>query len=245
MTRYAVLADIHGNIWALEAVLADLEARGLGELINLGDTVYGPLEPQATVDRLRGFTVQSVRGNEDRILAEGPPWSDAPAVRLAVEGLSPEALAWLTSQPATVSLPGGILLCHGTPTSDETYLLESPSEEGGFLRDPDGLTSLLRAVREPVVLCGHSHIPRGVRLPDGRLIVNPGSVGLQAYADDLPVVHKMETGSPHARYAVLTETPAGWMVEQIALPYPWEKAAEKARRTGRDDWAAWLESGRA
>jgi hypothetical protein len=96
-----------------------------------------------------------------------------------------------------------------------------------------------------MVLCGHSHISRVVQLPGGRTIVNPGSVGLQAYTDDQPLPHKMETGSPHARYAVITEGAGGWTVEQVAVPYPWEKAARAARRRGRNDWAAWLETGRA
>ncbi|OGC07693.1 hypothetical protein A2V82_11055 [candidate division KSB1 bacterium RBG_16_48_16] len=82
-------------------------------------------------------------------------------------------------------------------------------------------------------------------MSDGRLAVNPGSVGLPAYSDDRPEPHKMESGSPHARYAVLSHTATGWMVEQLAIPYDWKKASEKARQNGRDDWAVWLESGRA
>jgi calcineurin-like phosphoesterase family protein len=58
-------------------------------------------------------------------------------------------------------------------------------------------------VRASLILCGHTHIPRSERLADGRLIVNPGSVGLQAYEDQLTFPHKMETGTPHARYAFL------------------------------------------
>jgi diadenosine tetraphosphatase ApaH/serine/threonine PP2A family protein phosphatase len=96
-----------------------------------------------------------------------------------------------------------------------------------------------------VVLCGHSHIPRILQLPAGPLVINPGSVGLPAYSDDLPVAHKMETGSPHARYAMVSKSAAGWTVEQIVVPYDWNKAAQKARRLGQDEWGAWLETGRA
>ena len=96
-----------------------------------------------------------------------------------------------------------------------------------------------------MILCGHSHIPRIVQLPAGRLIVNPSSVGLPAYSDDLPVAHKMENGSPHARDAVTSKTATGLTVEQIAVPYDWNKAARQARRLGQDEWAAWLETGRA
>jgi hypothetical protein len=75
--------------------------------------------------------------------------------------------------------------------------------------------------------------------------VNPGSVGLPAYAAALPYPHAMEAGSPHARYAILTTHASGYAVEHVALPYPWDAAAAAARRNGRPDWAAWLETGRA
>jgi hypothetical protein len=77
------------------------------------------------------------------------------------------------------------------------------------------------------------------------MIVNPGSVGLPAYADDKPFEHVMESGSPHARYAVMTASPEGWVVEQRAIPYDWRVAADMARSNGRDDWAQWLLTGEA
>jgi diadenosine tetraphosphatase ApaH/serine/threonine PP2A family protein phosphatase len=116
---------------------------------------------------------------------------------------------------------------------------------GGFLQEPAAIQAQLTEVHQAMVLCGHSHIPRILQLPDGPLVVNPGSVGLPAYSDDLPIAHKMETGSPHARYAVIAKTVTGWTVEQIAVPYDWDKAAGKARQLGQDAWAGWLETGRA
>jgi len=56
-----------------------------------------------------------------------------------------------------------------------------------------------------LVLCGHTHMPRAIKLVDGRFIVNTGSVGLQAYSDAYPFAHTIEPGSPHARYAIVTE----------------------------------------
>jgi len=245
VNQYAVLSDIHGNIWALEAVLADLARRGLQHLLNLGDSLYGPLEPQATADLLMGLPFFNIRGNQDRVLLESPTAPPSATFEYVLNDLSAASLSWLARQPASLE-PGEVLfLCHGTPHSDETYLLEGLSPAGGFLREPEWIQAQLAGVTRPVVLCGHTHQPRAVQLSDGRLIVNPGSVGLPAYADDAPVAHKMESGSPHARYAILSETPGGWSVEQIALPYAWEKAAAQARRRGRNDWALWLESGRA
>ena len=84
-----------------------------------------------------------------------------------------------------------------------------------------------------------------VSLAGGPLIVNPGSVGLPAYTDDLPCSHAMEAGSPHARYALLTKTVAGWHVELMQAPYDHERAARLALENGRPDWAQWLRTGRA
>jgi predicted phosphodiesterase len=246
LNQYAVLADIHGNIWALEAVLADVRRRKIRHHLNLGDAVYGPLEPQATALRLaRLRSLVSIRGNQDRLPAEGSPHPASPTLDYVLQALTPQSRAWLASHPATAMVGQDLFLCHGTPASDETYLLEAMSPQGGFLHDLAVIQAQLAGVSRAVVLCGHSHLPRTVQLSDGRLVINPGSVGLPAYSDDTPVAHKMETGSPHARYAVLAETVSGWRVEQVTLPYAWKKAVDKARENGRNDWAAWLESGRA
>lgn len=245
MNQYAVLSDIHGNIWALEAVLADASQRGLQQCINLGDTAYGPLEPQATVDCLMKLSLFSIQGNQDRMLVEKSGVSVSPTLEYVLKALTPKRRKWLASQPATLGVGEEIFLCHGTPHSDETSLLEKLSPEGSTLKETSLIRAQLASASQAVILCGHSHIPRIVHLPNGQMIVNPGSVGLPAYSDDSPIVHKMENGSPYARYAILSKTAAGWMVEQIALPYEWRKAAKKARQHGRNDWAEWLESGRA
>jgi predicted phosphodiesterase len=246
LNQYAVLSDIHANIWALEAILVDASKRGVHQIINLGDTVYGPLEPQATADCLMKLSIFSIQGNQDRILVEKSDLSGSPILNeYVLKALNPQSLEWLASQPATSVVGGDAFLCHGTPHSDETYLLENMSQEGGFLKEPSLIQAQLTSVNQSVILCGHSHIPRTIQLFDGHLIVNPGSVGLPAYSDDVPVVHKMENGSPHARYAVLSKTETSWTIEHVAVPYEWRKAAEKARQQGQNDWADWLESGRA
>jgi hypothetical protein len=74
--------------------------------------------------------------------------------------------------------------------------------------------------------------------------VNPGSVGLQAYEDDHVHPHRAQTGSPHARYAILERRESGWRVEFIAVPYAWDQESERAARNGRADWATALRTGR-
>jgi predicted phosphodiesterase len=244
MERYAVMSDIHGNIWALEAVLEDIERRGIRHGINLGDTVYGPLEPQATAERLMDLPLIGIQGNEDRLLFEKPDRPANPTLERVRKALARKSLDWLAAQPATAVAGADLFLCHGAPDSDETYLLERASPRGGSLEAPDVIETRLAPVEQPVVLCGHSHVPRIVRMMDGRLILNPGSVGLQAYADETPEPHIMECGSPHARYAVATRNGDRWTVEHLCIPYAWDAAARTAKRNGRDDWAVWLERGR-
>ncbi len=245
MEQYAVLSDIHANIWALEAVLTDIARRGPDKIINLGDTLYGPLEPQATAECLMKIPLVSIRGNQDRLILEQPIAPVSLTLEYVLKDLSSSSQGWLAAQPATCLIEDRFFLCHGTPLSDHAYLLETMTSAGGLLQEPDAILARLSDVHQAMVLCGHSHIPRILQLPAGPLVVNPGSVGLPAYADDLPVAHKMETGSPHARYAVISKTVAGWVVEQIAVPYKWDKAATKARQLGQEQWAGWLETGRA
>src|SRR3984893_6708794 len=73
--RLAVISDIHGNVLALEAVLADIETRGADAIVNLGDCVTSPLWPRETFDVLGSLSLITVRGNHDRLLAGGR-WDD-------------------------------------------------------------------------------------------------------------------------------------------------------------------------
>lgn len=246
MVRIAALSDIHGNRWALEAVLADLEQRNVRELVNLGDSLYGPLDPAGTARLLAGLRVLNVRGNEDALILA--PYAAAgahPTLRHVRESLTAKQLDWLASHRPQAVAAGRLFLCHGTPRADSEYLLEVVGPGRAGLRGEEELARLLAGVPQLVVLCGHSHVPRVVQLRDGRLVVNCGSVGLPAYHDDEPVPHEMETGSPHARYAILEERAAGWCIQDVVVPYDCEAAARAAEATGRPDWAAWLRTGRA
>jgi predicted phosphodiesterase len=224
--RFAAIADVHGNRWALEAVLADIERRGIRDVVNLGDHLFGPLDPDGTARLLMARGFPSVSGNQDRELVEaGDAHSD-----------------WLAAMPLTLELQG-MLLFHGTPSRDNQYLLETVHPDGVTLASHAEIAERLGPVAQPLLLCGHTHIPRAFMFR-GRLIVNPGSVGLQAYEDDTPVPHRMETGSPQARYAVLERHETGWHVDLLSIPYDHESAAQTALRNGRPDWAHRLRTGR-
>jgi putative phosphoesterase len=245
--RIAVLADIHANIWALEAVLADAEKQGVDGFIDLGDIAYGALKPRETCERMRGLRfLAQVQGNQDRDIydANQPARAANPTLDYVLSDLSQDDLEWLRQLPR-VAIWEDLLLCHGTPASDTTYLLEDVSSGAAVLKPELAIRELLGPTDSPIVLCGHTHIPRLVCLSNGQMVLNPGSVGLQAYSDDSPVPHVMETHAPHAAYAILERGARGWSVALRRIPYDFQAAATQARRLGRQDWAHALTTGEA
>lgn len=242
----AVLADIHGNSAALEAVIADAKGRGIENFVNLGDSFYGPLDPAGTLRLLLTQGMHTVLGNQDRILLEGgPQWEGIPAFRAAVDALGTPGMTWLRSLHPHLRLGGNILLCHGTPKSDTAYLLENVASGRPEPRDCEAVLAdiLPEADGCSLILAGHSHVP-GLARCDKITLVNPGSVGLPAYDDDTPP-HVMASGSPHAKYAVITWELGRWDAEFVDVAYDWEAASALARKNGRDDWARWLLTGLA
>lgn len=242
--RFAVLADIHGNALALEAVLQDMDTLGLTTAVNLGDFFSGPLDAAKTANLLMERNFPSVRGNHDRYLIEQEPTDMGPSDKVAFDQLGKSHLDWLAGLPETRTIFNEIFLCHGTPKCDSTYWLERVEEDGTVRSatlqeiqvDAEGVDASL-------ILCAHTHIPRCIRLPDGRTIVNPGSVGCPAYDDDAPVYHHMQTGSPNASYAVVEAKRMGWSISFRSVPYLSGKASDLAAKNGRPDWARSLASG--
>lgn len=243
--RIAVLADIHGNIRALEAVQQDLGRLSPDVVINLGDHVSGPLQAAPTADLLMNEHYIQIRGNHDRQLNDRSFDEMGASDRAAYAQLSSRHLDWLANLPASQVIGEDILLCHGSPRDDLEYLLEEVVGDGIRLSCPASIGLRLRGVERSLVLCGHTHIPRDVMLPNGVRVVNPGSVGLQAYDDAAPSVHYIENGSPMARYAIIDWAPKGARVNFVAVPYDWESASKEAASANRPDWAHALATGYA
>ncbi|HMI20528.1 MAG TPA: metallophosphoesterase family protein [Sphingomonas sp.] len=240
MTRLAILSDIHGNLPALEAVIADARAQGCTGFVNLGDTLSGPLWPAETADFLMARDWPTIAGNHERQVLTLPRDRMGASDIFAREQLNERQLAWLAAQPATCELTPDIFLCHGTPASDLTHYL--------FTVEPAGIRDATDAEvqdrtgdrPEPLILCGHSHIPGERVLADGRRVANPGSVGLQAFHDDHPNTYTVENGDPRARYAIVENG----AVTFHQVDYDHLAAAAKADRDGRPDWALGLRTGR-
>jgi putative phosphoesterase len=172
--RVAALYDIHGNLPALTAVLAEVDALGVDAIVAGGDVASGPM-PAETLDALRARGAKFVRGNADRVLDlrganDDETWVQAR--RWVANRLGDERLAFLATLPLDLTLEldglGSVRFCHGAPSSDELTITRLTTDER--------LRQLLTGVDERVVVCGHTHVQFD-RAVDGIRVVNAGSVG--------------------------------------------------------------------
>lgn len=252
LTTIAAISDIHSNIFALEAVLADIKRRNVDQIVNLGDILYGPIAPKATYELLMTHQADiiTIRGNQDRQIYETTAAEIAsnPTMAFIIDDLPTAAIEWMRALPFDYPLSESVYLCHGSPTDDMVYLLEDVQTGQPLVRNDADILDLLSSIDSPVIVCGHTHIPRTVTLSTGQIIINTGSVGYPAYEDDLPMLHRMQTYSPHASYALIhcieTEQGKRWLSEHIKVPYDFEAAAKLAARNGREDWEFALRTGR-
>ncbi len=197
MIRLAIISDIHGNLPALEAVLADIEAQGISDIYHLGDLVgYNPF-PNETVMLIAGRRLPGITGNYDQAVLAQVPDPIGELLNAKITPMGREIYAWtvrevtmqsrefLAAQPRQLSLVRGkwrLLLTHGSPWHIKDYVRPSwPDEMVG---------DLLAEVEEDILLTGHTHIPL-VRQVSGKWLLNPGSVGFP------------KDGNPLAAYAIL------------------------------------------
>lgn len=241
--RLALVSDIHGNLPALEAVVADIRRHGVDQVLCLGDNLSGPLLPLETAQFLMASGWPVLAGNHERQILEWRPDAGGASDGYALSTLGAAELDWLRSlQPMWPWAPD-IYLCHGTPRQDDEHFLETPRHGVLGLATPAEITERLGEQRSGLVACGHSHLPRALRTPSGQLLVNPGSVGLQAYVDDEPERYVVERGTPDANYAIVEQIAGAWHCSQHAVPYDHRAMAALAQHNGRPDWARALASG--
>jgi len=233
--RYLALTDIHGNLEALDAVLAEASTRGFDAVLVLGDLVGYGADPNEVITRVQALEpVAIVRGNHDKVAsgiedAEGFNLTARNAVQWTFDALTPANRAYLAALPAgPLVVDDFIEICHGTPYDEDTYVFD----------ELDALRSL-ETSRRPVCLFGHTHVPlvclsggNGLEvqplesegadvvtvLPDHKYLINPGSVG------------QPRDGDPRAAAALVdTDTQR---VELFRVLYFVEQAQQKVRRAG-------------
>jgi predicted phosphodiesterase len=199
--RVAVVSDIHGNLTAFEAVLADIRQASPDLVLHGGDLADGGSSPIEIVDRIRGLGWQGVMGNTDQMLVQpgsledfaahssAPPtlWAAVRQIAVATRStLGDERLAWLGELPRVKTL-GGLALVHATPES----CWRAPAAEA---TDAE-LEAMYAPLGQPTIAFGHTHRP-SIRSIAGRLklLINTGSVGLPY------------DGDPRASYLILEES---------------------------------------
>ena len=197
--RVALLADIHGNLLGLDAVLEELERDRVDRIVCLGDVAVGP-QPTATLDRIRSLGCPVLMGNWDTWFLEGfPDFQDDLGRKLVEMGswwadqLDEESRSYMRTFEPTLTLDLGditLVACHGSPRSNEEGILATtPDEE---------VEEMLAGIDAPLVACGHTHFQLLRRVGE-TLLVNPGSVGLPFLRDG-----GVMQIAPWAEYAVVT-----------------------------------------
>lgn len=216
--KFAVIGDVHSNIFALESVLADIEGKDMDFILCTGDLVgYAPF-PNEVIDALKKAHVLSVQGNYDEAIGNrklicGCDYRDEKqlemaslSVRFTNETIHSDNRDYLQELPRELTLKGGgssIRVVHGSPRRNNEYLFEDSVE----------VQEVVKELEEDVLICGHTHIPY-IQVIDGRYIINAGSVG------------KPKHGSPHATYMAVTV--AGKQIDAFIqeVPYDVEKTAK-------------------
>jgi putative phosphoesterase len=226
MNQITIFGDIHGNMPALEAVLGDIDARGLQNVYCLGDLVGYGTSPNEVVAAIRTRNIPTLMGNYDLGVGNNSDDCGCAYKSEAAEALGKRSIAWsnentldehkvfLRNLPAHIPLELGglkVLLVHGSPRKVNEYLYED--------RPDASLERIMDGVGVDVLVCGHTHLPYHRTLPSGRQIVNAGSVG------------KPKDGDPRAGYIVLSIKGATLEVEFARVAYDVEAAATAIEAT--------------
>jgi predicted phosphodiesterase len=205
----AVLYDVHGNLPALEAVLADARAVGAESFVLGGDYAAFGAFPGESVARLRELDAAWIRGNTERWTADPDqaPEGLRPALAFCRERLGPAA-GELAALPQSMVVDS-VLFCHASPRSDMETFMPAPSDADERLLEDDD---------EHVIVFGHSHI-QFQRAAGSRTLVNPGSVGMPF------------DGDRRAAYALWA---GGGEFEARRVDYDWQGYAAKLREELRE-----------
>lgn len=217
--RIAILSDIHGNVVALEACLADLAAAGGADrIVAAGDLCLDGPRPRKVLRRLKEVGAHVVRGNTDRMITlDDPAMYDADereAIMWQRGALGQDWVAWLGAAPASVTVgndAAGLLIVHATPKHDDEHVWPDASDAQ--------LEAIVADVAQHTIAFGHLHLPY-VRTWRDRTFVNVASAGLP------------KDGDPRAHYAILTQQSGGWSVRSRRVAFDIDKVERQIRKSG-------------
>ncbi|HEU0192659.1 MAG TPA: metallophosphoesterase family protein [Gaiellales bacterium] len=223
----AVIYDVHGNLPALDAVLAEVRAEGIDRVVFGGDLALFGAHPAECAERLRdlGDRLVAVRGNCDRYLLEesDAPEDEVDVLRWTQDALGRELTEWLGELPATAELPDeNALVVHASPRSDEDVILPDTDEQE--------VAEMLAGTKAATILCGHVHIQYRRRLGP-RELVNPGSVGLPSDGDPRSAWAVLEDGRIGFRRTAYDVQSVIGELERISHPTA-EQTVSRLRRAG-------------
>jgi len=235
--RLAILSDIHGNLLALEAVLADLKTRSVDSTVNLGDCVTSPLWPRETLELLDTLDLPTVRGNHDRWIAERTPPQMTKSMQFTFASLSLEQIARLGALPSTLQLGHDVLAVHGTPEDDNEYLLEEIADGRLANATRSTIDRRLGGRSDSLILCGHSHYQHAAHGSANRLVVNPGSVGLPF---EQPVPRGPVRRPPWAEYALVSVRQGRVSIDLRRTRIPIEALFESVAKSGMPYPERWI-----
>ena len=200
--RIAVFSDVHSNVYALDAVLGDLSHKTVDRIVSLGDALIGPVDPVGTAACMMKLpNLINIMGNGDEMLLQDIVRSESYDFTRPL--LNEKIMEWLrTFKPQWIY--EDILFIHGSPHSNHAYLMEEVGPEGIRQKSMEQIDQDVSSVSQHCIICGHSHLHKSIITPKGKLILNPGSVGLPAYSDEKPYPHNVENFTPYAKYMIIT-----------------------------------------
>ncbi len=218
--RIALLSDVHGNLSALDACLADLESQGGADAIVVaGDLCLDGPKPKKVLQRLEEIGATCIRGNTDRYLYEDSPErtfepGEAAQIAWTRREIGERWLSWLKVLPFALRIgedDNQLLVVHANPRSDDEHIWPDA--------DDASLQRLVGEESAAAIAFGHLHIPYA-RMWRGKLLVNVSSAGLP------------KDGDPRAGYAILTEREGGWQVKHRRVPFDVKKVATQLADCG-------------
>jgi putative phosphoesterase len=226
LKQITVFGDIHANLPALDAVLADIDARNLDNLYCLGDLVGYGVWPNEVITAVRQRNIPTIMGNYDQGVGQDSDDCGCAYKTPEAQALGERSIAWSNAHTSAenkaylrelvtqIPLQVGdlqVVLVHGSPRKVNEYLYEDRPEAS--------LERLLDMVAADVLVCGHTHLPYHRVLGSGRHVINAGSVG------------KPKDNNPQACYLVLAAEGKDLSAEFIRVPYDVEQAAQAIEAT--------------